>query len=212
VIGLVLSLLLAALAALLVVLLARPTRAALQLLGVALVLGLAGYAWQGRPDLSGKPTPPRGGHKADDRLFAGERLQWLDQVGPDADLLTAADAWIRNGDPDYAAGILKGAVAQHPNNATLWIGLGNALTTYADGAVTPAARYAFARAAMIGPQSPAPDDVLGLALAQSGDLDGAEAVWRRLLARAPRGAPWRGRVEQKLVALAQIRSLLARGS
>lgn len=36
----------------------RCSRLALELCGAALLAGLAGYAWQGSPDASGKPVVP----------------------------------------------------------------------------------------------------------------------------------------------------------
>lgn len=186
----------------------RPKRAVGELIAAALLVALAGYAWQGSPGYSGHPTGPRDNRTAPLNLFADERGRWLEQVGVDAQALDAADGLIRNGDPEYAAGILRAAIAQRPKNAVLWIGLGNAIAQYADGMVTPPARYAFTHAAQLAPESPAPAYFLGLALAQSGDLDGAERAWRGLIASAPADAPWRGWVTEKLAAIERARMLL----
>lgn len=188
---------------------ARPRRGGVQLLAAALALGVAGYAWQGSPRLPGKPTPPRQNHPPSDPLFAAERQIWLDRVGPDGQLLDAADGLIARGDPAYAIGILRAGLARNPRDMTLWVGLGNALVTYADGQVTPAARFAFQRAADIAPNHPAPLYFLALAYAQNGDLDSADALWRALLAAAPETAPWRVLVEQKLAISAQLRAMSA---
>src|SRR3546814_2205308 len=45
----------------------RFDKAALQFLGAALLIALAGYAWQGRPGLEGKPVPPPVREKLQDR-------------------------------------------------------------------------------------------------------------------------------------------------
>jgi cytochrome c-type biogenesis protein CcmH/NrfG len=87
----------------------------------------------------------------------------------------------------------------------LWLGLGNALQAHADGVLTPAARYAFERAAAVAPDHPAPHYFLGLAYVQMGDLDGADAVWRGLLAKTPATAPWRPRVEARLALIDRFR-------
>lgn len=189
-----------------ILLVARPGRGAIQVVAAGLALGCAGYAWQGHPGQAGKPTPPRASQPPGDTLFAQERTIWLERVGPEAQQLDAADAFIRNGDVAYAVGILRGAVARVPDSMSLWLGLANALVTYADGSVTPPARYAFQRAASLAPRHPAPGYFMALAYAQSGDFDTAERIWRAQLAAAPADAPWRLLVQQKLSVLERFRA------
>ncbi|HWI86976.1 MAG TPA: cytochrome C biogenesis protein, partial [Sphingomonas sp.] len=177
---------------------ARPRGGAAQLIAAATLLGLAGYAWQGAPALPGSPPPPKATTRGGNTLFALERKAWLETVGPDAVQLDGADALIRNGDADYAAGLLRAGLMRNPDDMVLWIGLGNALQMHADGAVTPPARFAFDRAAAIAPNHPAPLYFLGLAYVQMRDLESAATVWRDLLAHAPKGAPWRARVAAQL--------------
>ena len=72
--------------------------------------------------------------------------------------------------------------------------------------MTPAARLAFARAAEISPNHPGPPFFFGLALAQAGQLDEAERVWRDLLDRSPADAPYRADLAQKLAQLEAMRA------
>jgi len=192
--GLLISVLLAMVVAAALVLIARPARGALYLIGVAMLVGLAGYSWQGTPGLAGSPTPPGAHPRGGDTLFAHERKVWLETVGSDALQLDGADAFIKNGDPDYAVGLLHAYLQKEPDSMVLWLGLGNALQAQADGALTPPAHYAFERAAQAAPNHPAPQYFLGLAYLQMGDVDGAEAIWRNLLAKAPADAPWRDKL------------------
>jgi len=192
--GLLISVLLAMVVAAALVLIARPARSALYLIGVAMLVGLAGYSWQGTPGLAGSPTPPGAHPRGGDTLFAHERKVWLETVGFDALQLDGADAFIKNGDPDYAVGLLHAYLQKEPDSMVLWLGLGNALQAQADGALTPPAHYAFERAAQAAPNHPAPQYFLGLAYLQMGDVDGAEAIWRNLLAKAPADAPWRDKL------------------
>jgi hypothetical protein len=185
----------------------RPARTVSELIAATMLVALAGYAWQGSPLQPGKPTGPRDNKPVPSNLFAEERAKWLESVGVDAQALDASDGLLRSGDPAYAVGILRAALEHRPKSATLWIGLGNAISQYADGLVTPPARYAFQHASQLAPNSPAPGYFLGLSLAQSGDLDGAEQAWRGLLAKAAADAPWRADVEQKLAAIDRARSL-----
>lgn len=189
---------------------ARPRRGPIELVAAMLLVAVAGYAWQGRPTLGGKPAELRTNRKGEETLFATERAQWLERVGGDAQALDTADALIRNGDAAYAVGILRGAVARRPNSMMLWLGLGNALVAYADGSVAPPARYAFQRAAAAAPNHPAPAYFLALEYAQSGDLDTAEAIWRGQLKEAPADAPWRMQVAEKLIVAERLRAELGR--
>jgi cytochrome c-type biogenesis protein CcmH/NrfG len=88
----------------------------------------------------------------------------------------------------------------------LWLGLANALVTYADGVVTPPARYAFEHASTLAPGNPAPAYFMALNYAQMGDLDTAEKIWRSILATSPKDAPWRPIIDQKLAVLARVRA------
>src|SRR3546814_13836269 len=82
--------------------------------------------------------------------------------------LTIADSYHRRGDTLNAAGVIGSALREHPNNADLWVGLGNALVLHADGMMTPAAELAFQHAAAIAPDHPGPKFFYGLVLAQAG--------------------------------------------
>lgn len=185
---------------------ARPGRAALQLVAAALLVAAAGYAWQGHPALGGHPLAPAEARPPVDTAFADERGAWMERMGRDPQVLDAADALIRTGDPDYAVGIVRGALSRSPRSAILWMGLGNALVHFADGAVTPAARFAFERADALSPGDPAPAYFLALAYALSGDLDTADGLWRRLIATAPPDAPWRPRVAARLALSRRLRT------
>jgi Flp pilus assembly protein TadD len=182
---------------------AKLPRAALELLGAALLLGVAGYAWQGSPSLAGSPKPP----PADGAVSAAQ-LEKLPEfkmasVGSSADILSAADGLITRGMASYAVAIIKAGLDRSPRDADLWVGLGNALVVHGDGMMSPAAQLAFERAAKIAPDHPGPPFFMGLAYAQAGQVDKAAQIWRDLLARAPADAPWRADLEQRLAAIDQ---------
>ncbi len=177
-----------------------------ELLGAALFLAVAGYAWQGSPGLAGKPTPPPEDAHVPDSEFAIERTKLLGRFGGDADLLGAADAFHRQGLNLYAIGLIKGGLERRPKSADLWVGLGNALVIHGGGLMSPAAQLAFERAAALAPDHPGPPFFMGLAYAQAGQLDRAEQVWRGLLDRSPKDAPWRSDVEQRLAEIEQMKA------
>jgi cytochrome c-type biogenesis protein CcmH/NrfG len=184
----------------------RLDRSGLQLLAAALLLALAGYAWQGRPDLAGSPKAPPETQKVPDSAFAEMRQDMLGRFDTADRWLTIAEGFQRRGDTRGGAGLIRSGLREHPDNAILWIGYGNALVIHAGGLITPAAQLAFERAAQLAPDHPAPRFFFGLALAQSGRLDEAERTWRALLASAPPGAQWRPGVEAQLEQLEQARA------
>lgn len=185
----------------------RFDKAALQFLGAALLVACAGYAWQGRPDLEGKPVPPPAREKLPESTFAEVRGDMLGEFDVAARWLTIADSYHRKGDTVNAAGVINAAIREHPNNADLWVGLGNALVIHADGLMTPAAELAFQRAAAIAPDHPGPKFFYGLALAQGGKFDEAETIWRNILATSPPDVSWRPMIEERLTMLDQARAM-----
>ncbi|WP_420138631.1 tetratricopeptide repeat protein [Sphingomonas sp.] len=203
--GWIISLLLALVTGAALIMVARSRRQVATLVAAAMLFGLAGYAWQGNPMLRGHPTEA-GERRGADTLFAHERTLWLETVGPDAVQLDGADALIRNGSPDYAAGVLRAGLMRQPDNMALWLGLGNALQAHADGMLTPAALYAYQRAAASAPNHPAPPYFLGLAYLQMGDIATADSMWRSLLAKAPADAAWRTRVADRLNFIERFRT------
>jgi cytochrome c-type biogenesis protein CcmH len=184
---------------------ARLDQAGVQLLASALLLAFAGYAWQGSPGLAGSPKAPPETREIPDSAFARMRQDMLGRFDTADRWLNIAEGFQRRGDTRGAAGLIRSALREHPDNAILWIGYGNALVLHSGGLITPAAQLAFERAAALAPDHPAPRFFFGLALAQSGRLDEAERIWRGLLAAAPADAPWRAQVEEQLQALEQAR-------
>lgn len=178
-------------------------RAGLELTGAALLIGFAGYAWQGSPGAAGRPTVPKTDSLQPDGEFAKERNQYMTRVGTSAQWLDFADALHRMGKNRSAVTAIKSGLAKMPNDADLWAGLGNALVVHADGMVSPAAKFAFDRAAKIAPDHPGPPFFLGLAYAQAGQTDKAAETWQALLARSPPDAQWRADVEARLAQIAR---------
>lgn len=185
----------------------RLDAAGLQLLAAALMIALAGYSWQGRPSLGGSPRPPPESQEVPDSAFAQMRQSMLGRFDTADRWLTIAEGFQRRGDTRGGAGLIRSALREHPDNAILWVGYGNALVIHSGGFITPAAQLAFERAAELAPDHPAPRFFFGLALAQSGQLDEAERVWRELLASAPPGAQWRAGLDIQLQQLEQARAM-----
>ena len=179
-------------------------RVAWELTAAALLFGLAGYALQGHPGLAGAPKAPvENQHIADAELLR-QRQAMGDKFGQGQSWLVVADALSRQGQFRAAADLLGHAVREHPDDADLWVALGKALTGHSDGMISPAAQFAFRRAAAIDPNHPGPPFFFGLALAQSGHLVEARALWAGLLQRTPPDAPYRRDLVGRLARLDEL--------
>ncbi|HEX9933476.1 MAG TPA: tetratricopeptide repeat protein, partial [Allosphingosinicella sp.] len=171
------------------------------------LLALAGYAWQGRPDLRGRPRPPPATQRLPDSAFAETRRDMLGTFDTAARWLGMAESYQRSGDTRGGVDMIRSGLRQHPRDADLWVGLGSALVLHAGGMMTPAAELAFRRAEGIAPGHPGPRFFYGLALAQGGRFDEAERLWRTVLADAPADASWRPMVEERLQMIEQARAM-----
>lgn len=181
-------------------------KAAVQLLGAALLIALAGYAWQGRPGLAGRPKAPAERQQVAESEFASMRQNLLGRFDRAAAWLTMAEGFQRRGDTRTGVEIIQAGLRDSPQDADLWVGLGNALVVHANGMMSPAAQLAFQRAARIAPDHPGPAFFYGLALAQGGNFAEAERVWRQLLASAPPSATYRATIEERLRAIDEARA------
>lgn len=181
-----------------VALLLRAPRSSWEVIGAALLLGIAGYALQGEPGQPGAPRKPVEKIAGDDAAAGLNARQKLEGAAAGDRHMIIADAFARNGQFADAAEMLRGAVKRDPANAEAWLAMGNALAGHAEGVVSPAAIYAYGRAARAAPNSPGPPFFLGMALLQSGRLAEGRAVWAQLLARSPKDAPWRPDLEKRL--------------
>jgi cytochrome c-type biogenesis protein CcmH len=187
----------------------RVRGAALTASAAALLLGGAGYALQGSPDLPEVRAQQAEG--SDVFPLTQARHAFFGDFTPAETWLRMSEALARHGNTEDAVGILENAVKRYPGDAQLWIGLGNALVDHARG-LTPPAELAYRRAAEVAPGYPAAPFFYGLALARSGDRERAVKLWKDILAKAPPDASWRPLVEQGVEALSSPSPQAARGS
>jgi cytochrome c-type biogenesis protein CcmH len=179
-------------------------RGGVELTAAALFLALAGYAWQGKPDVKGKPVVAAEDSASPQTAPANLRKGVASSMNAEGQWLQLADALMQAGRTRAAVSILSEGTRKAPDNPDIWVGLGNALVTHNGGQMSPAAQFAFERAAQIEPGHPGPPFFLGLGLAQAGKMDEAGDVWRGLLARAPDGVPWKADLEARLAQIGQL--------
>lgn len=184
---------------LLMAFLLKAPRSGWETIGAALFLGIAGYGLQASPGLSGAPKAAEQ-NVADDpaALVEARGKVKRGELGPRNNWVVVADGLARNGQFANAANILLAAVEDDPKDSEAWLALGNALVAHADGLLTPPSLYAYRKASQADPDDPGPPFFLGLALARSGKLGEARALWTQLLERSPEDAPWRADLESRL--------------
>ena len=193
-----------------VLLIARIPRNAREISAAALLLGLAGYAWQGHPAEPGAPRIAKD-NAADnfDEKLVEQRRGLAERYGPAAQWMVMSDAFGRAGKTKDSANILLSGLRQSPEDPNLWLGLGNALLNHGDGVLSPGAQFAYRRAMALDPEGPAPRYFYGLALARNGQLQGARDLWAPLASSAPDGSE----VKKELQAnIARIDAMLSQGS
>jgi len=174
----------------------------------ALVFGLAGYALQAHPDLSGAPKEAHKEQSQSGWRVVDLRKEMIgDKYRSRSNSLVTADALMRQGQYANAAMLLRGAVRDNPKDAEAWLAMANALTFQADGALTPAALLAYRQAGQWAPDSAAPSFFVGLTLISQGQLIEGRELWANRLKSLPAGAPGREALAERL---AQLDELLRR--
>jgi cytochrome c-type biogenesis protein CcmH/NrfG len=184
----------------------RLDRAGLQLLASALLLALAGYAWQGSPGRPGSPQAAAERPPLPETAFATLRKDMFGQFDSADRWLTMSERYLSRGDTRQASGLIRSALRAHPENSILWTGYGDALLLHGNGLLSPAADLAFRRAISLAPKHPGPRIFYGIALAQNGRFDEAELSWRQALALSPADSPWREGLERQIEMARQARA------
>jgi len=192
--------LLAILSFLAIVFLFKAPKGGREAVAAALMLGAAGYAAQGRPGEAGAPKEATDAQNPEaGQFFVEARARLRDQGIPTSNhWVIISDGLARNGHYADAAQLLRGAIEDDPKDSEAWLALGNVLVAHSEGVLTPPALYAYRRAVKADPKAPGPPYFLGLAMAQSGQLTQARALWADLLKTAPKDADWRVSVAQQL--------------
>lgn len=175
-----------------------------EIAGAALLFGISGYALQGHPGQPGAPQAPVENARLADQTLIKQRQEMGSAFGQGQSWLILADALTRQGQYGAASDVLRSAIAKSPKDADLWVALGNALVGHTEGVITPAAQFAFQKAANLAPDHPGPPFFMGLALAQTGRFAEARTLWAELLARSPADAPYRADLQERLARLDSI--------
>jgi cytochrome c-type biogenesis protein CcmH len=167
----------------------------------ALMLGAAGYAWQGSPGLAGHPvsTVKKSGEldpeviALRDAMFGRFNFTWGSFM--------RADAMTRAGAPDTAVRAMILTVRQAPADAGAWAWLGIKLAENDGNQISPASKLAFDRALQLAPEHPGPPFLYGLAMIREGKFAEARPYWAKAVALAPAKAGYRDQLLVRLFLL-----------
>ena len=198
------ALILIAVAAMAALALLRVDRLLWSMVGAALMLGAAGYAWQGSPTLPASPARPDAARMADDPSLIELRERMLGRFTADAAYLIASDAMARSGERRSAVRAILGGLNRYPQSVMLWTGLGTTLASHDGNAVSPPALFAFRQAIRVAPQHPAPYFFLGLAYVRAADYPAARRAWAKALALSPERASYRRDIAVRLALLDRL--------
>lgn len=197
------------LAALAVLWLAGASRALGIMTAAALLIGGAGYALQSNASLAGSPARSDVRRIVVDPGLVAFRTIIMPANEDVSAMLAEADDRLRGGDTTGAAQWMLNALNRRPGDATLWMGLGSVLVAHNGGQMSPAAQLAFRRAIRLAPKEPGPPFFLGLAYLQTGDLAAVRQAWRLALSLAPRNAPYRVLIVERLMLVDQLIAMQA---
>jgi cytochrome c-type biogenesis protein CcmH len=183
------------------IVIAKLPRKAWEPLAAALVLGMAGYAWQGQPRLAGSPAKVQ--------KEKGEAAAALIAMRADMDAdysaakpyLITSDAFAREGNYRFAALYIQSGLRKYPKDAELWAGLGLQLMLAGDGTLSAPAKFAFERASTLNPALPTPGYFEGLSALFEGRAGDAVKRWQDVLDKAPAKAEWKPKLEGQIKAV-----------
>jgi len=176
----------------------RSSKGLWQVATAAVLLGMTGYALQGRPALPPAPAQPLEASAVGATQLVEIRADMDESFGSAKRWLVTADSFAKQGDYPLSASYIQSGLRKDPQNADLWSALGLQLMLASEGQMSPAAQLAFDKARAIRPKYPAPYYFAGLARLFAGDLDGAILLWEKTVSLATPTAKWKTRIESQL--------------
>jgi cytochrome c-type biogenesis protein CcmH/NrfG len=184
----------------------RSSKGLWQVAAATVLLGMAGYALQGRPSLPPAPAKPLEASAVGATQLVEIRADMDQSFGSAQRWLVTADSFAKQGDYPLSASYIQSGLRTDPQNADLWSALGLQLMLASEGQMSPPAQLAFDKARTIRPIYPAPYYFDGLARLFAGDLDGAILLWEKTVSLATPNAKWKTRIESQLLAAKALRA------
>jgi len=187
----------------------RGSKGLWQVAAATILLGMTGYALQGRPDLQTSPAKSLGASELAAVQLVELRADMDQSFGSAKRWLVTADSFAKQGDYKLSASYIQSGLRSEPQNPDLWSALGLQLMLASEGQMSPPAQLAFDKARAIRPSYPAPYYFAGLARLFAGDLDGAILLWEKTVSLATPQAKWKPRIESQLQAAKMLQAQAA---
>lgn len=155
-----------------------------------LVLGLAGYAFQGKPQLAAEPAKPI----MRDNAAAAQLIKLREQMAPTfasaKNWTILGDSMARQGNYKLAMSVVGSGLKEQPKNADLWAALGLYAMLANNGRIGAPSELAFAKARKFNPNLAAPDYFEGLNALANGQILDTLKKWDAALEKAPSDSQW----------------------
>ena len=181
-----------------IILLGRLGKGYWQLAAAAILLGVTGYALQGRPSVASSPAKPRAAKEDAAVQLVAMRADMDQSFGGAKRWLVTADSFANQGDYTLSASYIQAGLKQNPKDPDLWSALGLQLMLASNGEMSLPAQLAFDKARAIRPNYPSPYYFAGLSRLFRGDVGGAILFWEKTLSLATPNAKWKSRLESQL--------------
>ena len=176
-------------------------RSSWTLFAAALLFGLAGYATQGAPDQPSAPKTAQALDPGSGEAMVEARKEFYDEGVLPSRYVVTADGFTRRGQYRDAIDFLRNAVAENPNDSQAWVAMANVLVEHANGTLSEAAEFAYARARATDPDNAAADYFQGIAMIRNSRFEEARELWAAALQAAPEDARYRADLAARLAAL-----------
>ena len=182
----------------------RSSKGLWQIAAAAVLLGMTGYALQGRPSAPSSPAKSLAANEIGATQLIDIRADMDQSFGGAKRWLVTADSFAKQGDYASAASYIQSGLRSDPKSPDLWSALGLQLMLASEGQMSPPAQLAFDKARAIRPNHPAPYYFAGLARIISGDLNGGVLLWEKTLSLATPNAKWKVGIETQIQAAKEL--------
>ena len=182
----------------------RSSKGLWQIAAAAVLLGMTGYALQGRPSVPSSPAKSLAANEIGATQLIDIRADMDQSFGGAKRWLVTADSFAKQGDYASAASYIQSGLRSDPKNPDLWSALGLQLMLASEGQMSPPAQLAFDKVLAIQPNHPAPFYFAGLARIISGDLNGGVLLWEKTLSLATPNAKWKVGIETQIQAAKEL--------